>query len=300
MNDFDELINGGFGVCYKDEPMSKHTTFKVGGPADLLIMPESEQDIIDIIKYCNKKVIPFIVIGNGSNLLVTDKGIRGVVIKLGKNFSDIKFVGDRVFAQSGALLSTVSKKSFKNGLTGMEEISGIPGSIGGAMVMNAGAYGGEISFIVEKVRCLNKKGELLEFEKDEMEFGYRQSVVSKRDLIVLDVEIKLEKGNMDEIYEKFKDYDNRRTTKQPLDKNSAGSTFKRPVGNYASKLIDEAGLRGFRYKRAQVSEKHCGFIINIDDATFEEVRTLITKVQSIVKDKFDVELETEVKIIGEM
>ena len=300
MNDFDELINGGFGVCYKDEPMSKHTTFKVGGPADLLIMPESEQDIIDIIKYCNKKVIPFIVIGNGSNLLVTDKGIRGVVIKLGKNFSDIKFVGDRVFAQSGALLSTVSKKSFKNGLTGMEEISGIPGSIGGAMVMNAGAYGGEISFIVEKVRCLNKKGELLEFEKDEMEFGYRQSVVSKRDLIVLDVEIKLEKGNMDEIYEKFKDYDNRRTTKQPLDKNSAGSTFKRPVGNYASKLIDEAGLRGFRYKGAQVSEKHCGFIINIDDATFEEVRTLITKVQSIVKDKFDVELETEVKIIGEM
>lgn len=297
---FDELLSGRYGTCKVNEPMRDHTTFKVGGPADLLIMPNSENDIIDIIKYCNNKEIPFIVIGNGSNLLVTDKGIRGVVIKLGKNFSDIVFSDDKVVAQAGALLSTVAKKSFKHSLTGMEEISGIPGSVGGAMVMNAGAYGGEISYIVTKVRCLNKQGELLEFNKDEMDFGYRQSVVSKKDLIVLDVEMQLKKGNYEEIIEKFKDFDNRRTTKQPLDRNSAGSTFKRPEGSYASKLIDDAGLRGFTYKRAQVSEKHCGFIINMDEATYEEVSTLISKVQQIVKEKFDIELETEVKIIGEM
>lgn len=300
MYDFDELLSGCYGTCKVNEPMRDHTTFKVGGPADLLIMPNSENDIIDIIKYCNNKEIPFIVIGNGSNLLVTDKGIRGVVIKLGKNFSDIVFSDDKVVAQAGALLSTVAKKSFKHSLTGMEEISGIPGSVGGAMVMNAGAYGGEISYIVTKVRCLNKQGELLEFNKDEMDFGYRQSVVSKKDLIVLDVEMQLKKGDYEEIIEKFKDFDNRRTTKQPLDRNSAGSTFKRPEGSYASKLIDDAGLRGFTYKRAQVSEKHCGFIINMDEATYEEVSTLISKVQQIVKEKFDIELETEVKIIGEM
>lgn len=299
MYDFDELLSGKFGICKLNESMRNHTTFKVGGPADLLITPNSEQDIIGIIKYCNLKKIPFIVIGNGSNLLVTDKGIRGVVIKLGSNFSDIEFFGRKIVAQAGALLSTVAKQSFKKSLTGMEEISGIPGSIGGAMVMNAGAYGGEISNVVTKMRCLNKKGEILEFNKDQMDFGYRQSVVSKQDLIVLDVEIQLEKGIEEEILEKFKDFDNRRATKQPLDRNSAGSTFKRPEGHYASKLIDDAGLRGFTYNRAQVSEKHCGFIINIDEATYDEVSTLISKVQDIVKDKFNVELETEVKIIGE-
>ncbi|MDO5027567.1 MAG: UDP-N-acetylmuramate dehydrogenase [Tissierellia bacterium] len=299
MYDFDELLSGRYGKCLLDEPMAHHTTFRVGGPADLLIMPNSEEDIIEIVKYCDKKDIPFIVIGNGSNLLVTDKGIRGLVIKLGKNFSDISFDGNKLVAQAGALLSTVAKKSFKKSLTGMEEISGIPGSIGGAIMMNAGAYGGEISFVTSKVRCLDKKGQVVEFTKDEMEFAYRQSVVSKRDLIVLDVEIELEKGDYQEIEDKFKDYDNRRTSKQPLDRYSAGSTFKRPEGHYASKLIDEAGLRGFSYKRAQVSEKHCGFIINTEDATYEEIMTLIGQVQDIVKDKFGVSLETEVKIIGE-
>lgn len=299
MYDFDELLSGRYGSCLENEPMSNHTTFRVGGPADLLIMPNSEQDIIEIVKYCKDKEIPFIVIGNGSNLLVTDKGIRGVVIKLGKNFSEIKFDGDKVIAQSGALLSTVAKKSFKHSLTGMEEISGIPGSIGGAIMMNAGAYGGEISFVTSRVRCLDKKGEVLEFTKDQMDFAYRQSVVSKRDLIVLDVELELQKGDFDKIMESFKDFDTRRTTKQPLDRYSAGSTFKRPEGHYASKLIDDAGLRGFSYKRAQVSEKHCGFIINTGDATYEEVISLIHQVQDIVRDKFDVSLETEVKIIGE-
>lgn len=299
MYNFDQLLTGSYGQCFLNEPMKNHTTFKVGGPCDLLIMPETEEQLIEIVRYCDSEAIPFMVIGNGSNLLVTDKGIRGLVIKLGKNFSDIKIDGDRIYAQAGALLSTVAKKSFKESLTGMEEISGIPGSIGGAMVMNAGAYGGEISFVTDKVRCLTRQGQVVEFEKDQMDFGYRQSVVSKRDLIVLDCELQLKKGDFDEIMEKFNDFDTRRTTKQPLDKNSAGSTFKRPVGGYASKLIDDAGLRGFSYKRAQVSEKHCGFLINTSDATYEEVATLISQVQKIVKDKFDIELETEVKIIGE-
>lgn len=299
MYKLEELTNGNYGKFAIDEPMKNHTTFKVGGPCDLLIMPETEEQIIGIVKYCNENEIPFMVIGNGSNLLVTDKGIRGVVIKLGKNFSNIEFDGDKIYVQSGALLSTVAKKSFKRSLTGMEQISGIPGSIGGAMVMNAGAYGGEISYVAVKTRCLTRDGEVVEFGKDEMEFGYRQSVISKRDLIVLDVELQLKEGNMEDIVAAYKDYDNRRTTKQPLDRNSAGSTFKRPEGYYASKLIDDAGLRGFSHERAQVSEKHCGFVINKDDASCEEVLTLIKKVQAIVKDKFGVDLETEVKIIGE-
>ena len=299
MYKLEELTNGEYGNFLLNESMRNHTSFRVGGPADILMLPTSEEEIKKIIDYCNQEDIPFIVIGNGSNLLVTDKGIRGVVIKLGKNFSKIEIKGDRVYAQSGALLSTVSKKSFKQSLSGMEEISGIPGSIGGAMVMNAGAYGGEISYVVDKVRCMTRKGEIQEFSRDEMEFGYRQSVVSHRNLIVLDVEIQLEKGNYDEIMAKFKDFDTKRTTKQPLDRYSAGSTFKRPVGHYASKLIDDAGLRGYTYKRAQVSEKHCGFVINMDEASYEEVMTLIGQVQNIVKEKFGVDLEMEVKVVGE-
>lgn len=299
MYNLDELKSGKYGEYLVAEPMKNHTTFKVGGPCDLLIMPETELQIVGIVKYCSTNSIPFMVIGNGSNLLVTDKGIRGVIIKLGKNYSEISFDGNKVYAQAGALLSTVAKKSFKHSLTGMEQISGIPGSIGGAMVMNAGAYGGEISFVTCKVRCVTQEGEIVEFEKDEMEFGYRESVVSKRNLIVLDVVLNLEEGDMDEIMAAFEDYDNRRTTKQPLDRYSAGSTFKRPVGGYASKLIDDSGLRGFSYKRAQVSEKHCGFVINTSDATYEEVITLIHQIQNIVKEKFDIQLETEVKIIGE-
>ena len=299
MYKFEKLTTGEYGNFLLNEPMKNHTTFKVGGPADLLIMPKTEDDLISIVKYCNSEQIPYMVIGNGSNLLITDKGIRGVVIKLGDNFAQISIEGDRIKAQAGALLRTVALESFEVSLTGMEEISGIPGSIGGAMVMNAGAYGGEISFVVDKVRCLTREGEIQEFEEDEMEFGYRQSVVSKRNLIVIDVELQLKKGNYEEIIEKFNDFDNRRTTKQPLDRNSAGSTFKRPEGYYASKLIDDAGLRGYTYKRAQVSEKHCGFLINMDDSNYEEVSTLIEQVKKIVKDKFGVDLETEIKIIGE-
>lgn len=299
MYKLEKLKDGSFGEFLENEPMRNHTTFKVGGPADIMMIPTTEQQVIDIVRYCNRNEIPFMVLGNGSNLLVKDKGIRGVVIKLGKNFSNIEFDGEVVRAQSGALLSTVSKKSFKQSLTGLEQVSGIPGSIGGAMVMNAGAYDKDVSSVVTKVRCLTQAGDLMEFTNAQMQFGYRTSVVSKENLIVLDVEMKLERDNFDDIMERFKDFDYRRTSKQPLDKNSAGSTFKRPPGHYASKLIDEAGLRGYTYKRAQVSEKHCGFVINMDDATYEEVITLIHQVQDIIKEKYHVELETEVKIIGE-
>lgn len=299
MYNFDELKTGQYGEFLVDEPMRNHTTFKVGGPADIMMFPGKQEEIVAIVNYANDHKIPLMILGNGSNLLVTDKGIRGIVLKIGKNYSDIKFDGEKVYAQAGALLSTVSKKSFKEDLSGMEEISGIPGSIGGAMVMNAGAYGGEVSQITSKVTCLSKEGEILVFNNEEMEFGYRQSVVSKRDLIVLDVELTLRKADPDEIMAKFKDYDYRRTSKQPLEKNSAGSTFKRPEGHYASKLIDDAGLRGFQLKRAQVSEKHCGFLINVDDATYEEMMALIKYVQATVKEKYGVDLETEVKIVGE-
>lgn len=299
MYNLEGLKTGQYGEFLLNEPLKNHTTFKVGGPCDILMRPKSEKEIIDIVRYCNEKQIPFMVIGNGSNLLVRDKGIRGVVIKLDKNFSEITFDGQRVIAQSGALLSTVSKKSFKQNLTGFEQVSGIPGSIGGAMVMNAGAYDREVSSLVDKVRCLTKQGQVVEYLKEEMDFSYRSSRVSKENLIVLSVEFKLEKGDHDEIMEKFADYDYRRRSKQPLDKNSAGSTFKRPEGYYASKLIDDAGLRGYTYKRAQVSEKHCGFVINIDDASCQDVLTLINQVQDKVFEKYGVELETEVKIIGE-
>lgn len=295
----EELKSGKYGEFLENEPMKNHTTFKVGGPADLLMRPTTEEQIVNIVRYCNRNEIPFMVLGNGSNLLVTDKGIRGVVIKLDKNYANITFDGTKVTAQAGSLLSTVSKKSFKRSLTGMEQVSGIPGSIGGAMVMNAGAYDKEVSSVVKKVRCLTKGGDVVEFNQAQMQFGYRSSIVSKEDLIVLEVELELEKDDMDAILERFHDYDHRRTSKQPLDKNSAGSTFKRPTGYYASKLIDDSGLRGYTHKRAQVSEKHCGFVINIDDATFEEVMELIHHVQEVVKEKFGVDLEMEVKVIGE-
>lgn len=295
----EELKSGKYGEFLENEPMKNHTTFKVGGPADLLMRPTTEEQIVNIVRYCNRNEIPFMVLGNGSNLLVTDKGIRGVVIKLDKNYANITFDGTKVTAQAGSLLSTVSKKSFKQSLTGMEQVSGIPGSIGGAMVMNAGAYDKEVSSVVKKVRCLTKGGDVVEFNQAQMQFGYRSSIVSKEDLIVLEVELELEKDDMDAILERFHDYDHRRTSKQPLDKNSAGSTFKRPTGYYASKLIDDSGLRGYTHKRAQVSEKHCGFVINIDDATFEEVMELIHHVQEVVKEKFGVDLEMEVKVIGE-
>lgn len=295
----EELKSGKYGTCLVDEPMKNHTTFKVGGPADLLIKPSSEEEIEELVKYCKSNKLPLMIVGNGSNLLVKDSGIRGVVLKLDKNFNAIEFDGDRVIAQAGALLSTVSKKSFKKSLTGMERVSGIPASIGGAMTMNAGAYGTEMKDIVESVKCVDQDGNIRDYSNEEMHFRYRGSRVDDEKLTVISATFKLEKGDFDTIMETFEDYDHRRRSKQPLEKASAGSTFKRPEGHYASKLIDDAGLRGFAYKDAQVSDKHCGFIINNGDASYEDIQELIHRVQDIVFEKYQVRLETEVKIVGD-
>ncbi|WP_081915271.1 UDP-N-acetylmuramate dehydrogenase [Anaerosalibacter massiliensis] len=290
--------NVNVGKVLLDEPMKNHTSFKIGGPVDVMIVPSNESELIEGIKICRNNNIDFYIVGNGSNLLVSDKGMEGVVIKISEEFGDITVEGDIIRAESGALLTVVSKRALKNSLTGLEFASGIPGSIGGAITMNAGAYGGEMKDIVTKVRCLNKNGDIVEYSNEEMNFRYRKSRVEEEGLIVLGIEMKLEKGDYDVIDGKMKELTEKRTSKQPLNFPSGGSTFKRPEGHFAGQLIDESGLRGIKYGDAQVSEKHCGFVINCGNATSKDVRTLIKVVQKVVKDKYNVELEPELKIIG--
>lgn len=288
-----------FGIIKFDEFLKFYTNFGIGGPADVLIEPRNEDELVRLIKFNNEEKIKTTIIGNGTNILVTDKGIRGCVVVLSNNYDKIEIKDESIKATSGSLLSKVSKKSFKNSLTGMEEVSGIPGSIGGAVSMNAGAYGGEMKDIIESVRLVDRKGNVFDLKNEEMDFSYRHSKVFDDDLIVSSAIFKLKKGNYDDIIEKYKDYTNRRTTKQPLDKKSAGSTFKRPKGSYASKLIDECGLRGYSRGDCQVSEKHCGFVINNGKASFEEMDNFIKEVAQIVKDKTGFVLNREVKILGE-
>lgn len=290
--------NKNIGKVLLDEPMKNHTSFKIGGPADIMIIPRNEKELVEGIKICKENNINYYIMGNGSNLLVSDKGIEGVVIKISEEFGNIVVDDTTIKAESGALLTVVSKKALKNSLTGLEFASGIPGSVGGAITMNAGAYGGEMKDIVTKVRCLDSDGNIVEYSNEEMEFRYRKSRVEEEGLVVLSVEMELEKGDYKAIEEKMRELAEKRISKQPLHLPSAGSTFKRPEGYFAGKLIDDSGLRGIRYGGAQVSEKHCGFIVNINNATSNDVKTLIRTVQKIVKDNYGVELETELKIIG--
>lgn len=282
-----------------DEMMKNHTSFKIGGPADIMILPKDEDEILRAIKACRDNNIDFFIMGNGSNLLIKDGGIRGVVIKINDNFNDIKISGDKVYAKAGALLTALSRRAAENSLTGVEFANGIPGTIGGAVTMNAGAYGGEIKDIVTKVRVIDKGNNIIEYKNDDMNFGYRTSKVIEDDLVVLGMEIQLKDGNYNKIKEKMQELTKKRTSKQPLELPSGGSTFKRPKGYYAGKLIDDSNLRGFQYGGAQVSEKHCGFVVNIGGATCEDVLGIIKTVQKTVMDKFGVELETEIKVIGE-
>ncbi|NLW22628.1 MAG: UDP-N-acetylmuramate dehydrogenase [Tissierellia bacterium] len=288
-----------FGKILFNEPMKEHTSFKIGGPADVMIIPDSEGRIVEAVKFCRENNIKYFIMGNGTNLLVKDGGIRGVVIKIANGFNRIDIDGIRVVCQSGALLSTVANRLLKESLTGFEFASGIPGTIGGAITMNAGAYGGEMKDIVLKVRALDQNNKIVELTKDDMDFRYRGSRVVDEGLVVLAAEFQLEKGEYSKIEERMKDLTHQRTSKQPLEFPSGGSTFKRPEGYYAGKLIDDAGLRGIRYGDAQVSEKHCGFIVNTGKATFHDVYMLIQTVQKIVHDKFGVLLEPEIKIIGD-
>mgnify|MGYP000492962658 FL=1 len=282
-----------------DEPMRKHTTFRIGGNADTFVRPESKEQIAEILRLCRKQDVPYFILGNGSNLLVGDRGFRGVVINIMDNMNDIKVDGGIIKAQAGAMLIKVSRAARDNSLTGLEFASGIPGTIGGAIYMNAGAYGGEMKDVVTQVTAMDAEGEIYTFGTDELEFSYRHSVIQQRDLIVLDVTMKLAAGDQKIIDDRMSELAVARRTKQPLEYPSAGSTFKRPEGYFAGKLIMDAGLRGYRVGDAQVSEKHCGFVVNRGNATADDVIKLIDDVKAKVSEEYDVVLEPEVRMIGE-
>lgn len=287
------------GKVIFDEPMKNHTSFKIGGPVDVMVIPRCIEELVETINICKKNDIDYYIIGNGTNLLVSDKGIRGVVIKISEGLGNISVEGTTMKAQAGALVTVASKIALKNSLTGLEFASGIPGSIGGAVTMNAGAYGGEMKDIVTKVKCLDEDGNIVEYTGDEMNFRYRGSRIGDENLIVLEAEMELQKGNFEKIEKTMRELTEKRNSKQPLQFPSGGSTFKRPEGYFAGKLIDDSGLRGVRYGDAQISDKHCGFIVNLGNASCKDVLTLIQLVQKVVKDNFDVCLEPEIKIIGE-
>lgn len=282
-----------------DELMSRHTTFRVGGPADFFVTPKTKEDVRDVIRVCKEVGMPYYIIGNGSNLLVSDAGYRGVIIQIYKEMNEVKVEGDLVKAQAGALLSGIAAKALGAELTGFEFDSGIPGTIGGACVMNAGAYGGEMKDVLESVTVLTGEGNIIELGRNELELGYRTSVIAKKGYIVLGAVLKLERGDGEKIKTYMDELKEKRVTKQPLEYPSAGSTFKRPEGYFAGKLIEDAGLRGFQVGGAQVSEKHCGFVINRDHATAADIMELMRQVQIRVKENSGVDLEPEVKRLGD-
>ena len=282
-----------------DEPMKSHTTFRVGGPADFFVTPETSEEVRAVIDMCRSEEIDCHIIGNGSNLLVSDRGVRGVVVQIAKAMNKIESNGEQIRAQAGALLSEVAAHALKDGLAGFEFAAGIPGTLGGACVMNAGAYGGEMKDVLYEVTVLTPQGEFLVLKEDELELGYRTSVVARKGYIVLEAVIRLKKGDEEEIRRQMEDLRDRRISKQPLEYPSAGSTFKRPEGYFAGKLIQDAGLRGYTFGGAQVSEKHCGFVINRGDATAAEVAELMRRVADKVEEQFKVRLEPEVKRLGD-
>lgn len=285
--------------CLENEPMKNHTTFRIGGPARLFVAPDSVDKLKNVIAFCKEKEIKVFIIGNGSNLLVSDKGLEGVVIQIYRNFSGITINGNEIIAQSGELLSSVAAKAMENSLTGFEFASGIPGTLGGAVVMNAGAYGGEMSQIVKSVTVLNKNNEVQVLNSDELNFGYRKSAIVTRNDIVLSVAISLQKGEKEQIKAKMEELREKRVSKQPLNFPSAGSTFKRPEGYYAGKLIMDAGFKGYSVGGAKVSEKHCGFVINTGDAKASDVIELTNEIRKKIFEEKNISLELEVKMIGE-
>ena len=281
-----------------EEDMKSHVTFRTGGRAEYYVRPKRRQ-VQPVISLCSRFGIPWMVIGNGSNLLVGDKGVRGLVMEIGRKMEKISVNGEQITAEAGALLSSVARHAAQKELTGMEFASGIPGSVGGAVVMNAGAYGGEMKQIIKSVAVLTPAGQELELEAGELELGYRHSCIPKNRYIVLEAKMQLAKGKSEEICQRMEELKKQRVAKQPLEFPSAGSTFKRPEGYFAGKLIQDAGLRGYQVGGAQVSEKHCGFVINKDNAVSADIRQLITDVQEKVETQFGVRLEPEVKFIGE-
>ena len=283
-----------------DEPMSEHTTFRIGGKADAFVSVKNALQICKIIHFCTENNIPYMIVGNGSNLLVGDKGIRGVVIYIGKDMSNCRIEGDEVTADAGILMSALARKILDASLTGFEFAAGIPGTLGGGIFMNAGAYGGELKDIITSVTFIAPDGLIKTETADKLNFGYRTSIFAEGGYTILSCKMKLKEGNYDDIKAKMQELAKRRSDKQPLSKPSAGSTFKRPEGYFAGKLIQDAGLMGYTIGGAMVSDKHAGFVVNKGGATAKDVTDLIKYVQKIVNEKYGVLLAPEVRIVGEM
>lgn len=287
------------GQIRTQEPMNRHTTFRVGGLADFYTEPASATELGAILALCRKEKMPFYILGNGSNLLVADSGYRGVMVSISKGWSEITVQGNQIRAGAGALLSQVAKKALQASLTGLEFAAGIPGSVGGAVMMNAGAYGSDMSAVLTSATVLDLQGKVLTVPVADLELGYRSSCIQKRGYVVLEAVFLLEEGDADKILGRMEELAQKRRSKQPLEYPSAGSTFKRPAGYFAGKLIQDAGLRGYSVGGAQVSEKHCGFVINRGDATADDVMKLCRDVRQKVLEQFGVELELEVETLGD-
>jgi len=282
-----------------NEEMKNHTTFKIGGPADVLVLPDNITDIMNTAAFCREYQIPIFILGLGSNILVTDKGIRGVVVKLGTGLNNISISGKEIYAESGMSIAELSRLAAENGLSGLEFAEGIPGSLGGAIVMNAGAYNGEMKDVLHEVCAVDTMGTLKTFKNEQMNFGYRRSIFQTGEYIVMAARIQLKHGNKSDIVKIMKEFAQRRQEKQPMELPSAGSAFKRPEGFYVGPIIEELGLKGFSIGGAAVSDKHAGFIVNIGGATAEDVLNLISYIQEKAKERYGVDLLPEIRVIGE-
>ena len=282
-----------------EEPMKSHTTFRIGGPAEVFIMPKSVKQVQMAVKICQEEQIPYFILGNGSNLLVSDRGYRGVIIQMDRNMGEIQVEGTEIQAAAGALLSSIAVAARRESLTGFEFAGGIPGTLGGAVVMNAGAYGGEMKDVLKEVTVMDGDGKIFTLPASELEMGYRTSIIKTAGYLVLSARITLSRGKEEDIKARTRELSEMRTQKQPLDYPSAGSTFKRPEGYFAGKLIMDSGLRGYSVGGAMVSEKHCGFVINKGNATAEDVVSIMKHVTEVVQEKYGVTLEPEVKFLGE-
>ncbi len=281
-----------------DEPLSEHTTFEIGGPADLYVMPEDIDELRDVIDLCREKDLPFFVLGRGSDLLVSDEGYRGVIVGLADGLTGVDVDEKEMTCEAGVTLKEAAEMACELGLTGLEFACGIPGTVGGACFMNAGAYDGCMADVIESVRVITPEGDVKQYGVDELDFGYRQSRIRNEGLIVLSATFKLHHGDPEDIRAKMDDLTARREEKQPLDKPSAGSTFKRPEGHFAGKLISDAGLQGYQVGGAAVSTKHAGFVVNLGGATAADVRAVIEHVQDEVERQYGVRLEPEVRFLG--
>ena len=293
---FQKILGEDQVIC--GEPMSRHTTFRIGGPADYFLTPAGAEEIRDVIAYCREVELPYFILGNGSNLLVSDEGFRGAVIQVDHRMQEITVEGRAIRAQAGVLLSKAAAVARDHSLTGLEFASGIPGTLGGGVSMNAGAYGGELKDVLVRVRVVDRDLQIRDIEAGDLDLGYRHSRIQDEEMVVTDVVLELLEDRMEEISSRMNELREARTSKQPLEFPSAGSTFKRPEGYFAGKLIMDAGLKGFRVGDAQVSEKHCGFVINRGAATAKDVCTLIKSVQEKIREKDGVLLEPEIRFLG--